>query len=78
MVQIKMTAKQLINTHCDSLSQANIAKLISLLASITHKERLGNDLGPYQMGNSSEVWLINQFVNHQSKRELITQALVKR
>lgn len=78
MVQLKMTTKQLIDTHCDSLSQLSISKLISHLASITCKERLGNDLGAYQLGNSSEVWLINQFVNYQARRQLITEALFKR
>lgn len=73
-----MTTAQLINCHCDSLSQISIAKLISLIATITVKERIGSDLGAYQQGNSQEIWLINQFVNHQSKRELIKQALVTR
>lgn len=76
--KLKMTTAQLINCHCDSLSQASISKLIGLLASITHKEWIGQDLGDYQQGNNSELWLINTFVNHQSKREAITEALFKR
>jgi hypothetical protein len=78
MVQVKMTTQQLINTHCDSLSQISIARTISQIAVITGRERLGLDLGAYQQGNNSELWLINNFVNHQSKRQMIVTALMQR
>lgn len=76
--KLKLTTQQLINCHADSLSQVSIARTISLLATITSKERIGSDLGAYQQGNTAEVWLINQFVNYQARRELITEALFKR
>lgn len=76
--KLKMTSQQLINCHADSLSQISIARTISQIAVITGRERLGLDLGPYQQGNDSELWLINQFVNYQARRQLIAEALFKR
>ena len=78
MVQLKMTTQQLINCHCDALNQITIARTIAQIAIIASRERIGLELEHYQQGNDSELWLINQFVNHQAKRQLITEALVKR
>ena len=76
--KLKMTTQQLINCHCDSLNQITIARTLAQIAIISSRERLGLDLLAYQQGCDSELWLINNFVEHQSKRELIKQALVTR
>jgi hypothetical protein len=76
--KLKLTTQQLINCHCDALNQITIARTIAQIAIITSRERIGLELEHYQQGNNSELWLINNFVNHQSKREMIVTALMQR
>lgn len=78
MQRLKMTTEQLINTHCDSLSQKSIAELIRLLAGIVYNERIGIKCSESQAGNIAERWLSREFVENQSKRQMIITALISR
>lgn len=86
MNNLKLTTKQQVVAHLDSLDQTTVSKIVGLLGVITHTERLGASKDQIEREinrkieakATSETWLVKTFLNSQAKREIIINELVNR